>query len=48
MRMTPRLGIGTRMSRAVWLGIWQAVGECSFAANAIQNSQRELNPCLSG
>ena len=43
MRMTPRLGIGTRMSRAVWLGIWQAVGECSFAANAIQNSQRELN-----
>ena len=43
MGMTPRLGIGTRMSRASWPGIWQAVGECSFAANAIQNSQRELN-----
>ena len=25
MRMTPRLGIGTRMSRAMWPGIWQAV-----------------------
>ena len=43
MPMVPRLGIGTRMSRAVWPGIWQAVGECGFRANGIQNSVRELN-----
>jgi hypothetical protein len=41
--MTPRLGIGTRMSKAVWPGIWQALNECSFSANPIQNSRRELN-----
>ncbi len=41
--MTPRLGIGTRMSRSMWPGIWQAMRECSFSANAIQNSLRELN-----
>jgi len=41
--MTPRLGIGTRMSRAMWPGIWQALRECSFSANTIQNSVRELN-----
>lgn len=40
---TPRLGIGTRMSTAVWPGIWRAMTKCDFAANAIQNSLRELN-----
>jgi len=40
---TPRLGIGTRMSRTVWPGIWRALAECPFTANAIQNSMRELN-----
>jgi hypothetical protein len=39
----PRLGIGTRMSTAVWPGIWQAMDKCNFSANAIQNSLRELN-----
>lgn len=41
--LTPRLGIGTRMSTSVWPGIWQAMAEGEFAANAIQNSVRELN-----
>lgn len=40
---TPRLGVGTRMSKAMWPGIWQALNECSFSANTIQNSLRELN-----
>ncbi len=40
---TPRLGIGTRMTTAVWPGIWQAMAAGHFAANAIQNSVRELN-----
>lgn len=40
---TPRLGIGVRMSTSVWPGIWQAMEKYSFAANAIQNSLRELN-----
>ena len=39
----PRLGIGTRMTTAVWPGIWQAMAAGHFAANAIQNSVRELN-----
>ena len=39
----PRLGIGTRMTTAVWPGIWSAMRACGFAANAIQNSVRELN-----
>jgi hypothetical protein len=39
----PRLGIGTRMSTAVWPGIWRAMEEGNFSANAIQNSVRELN-----
>ncbi len=39
----PRLGIGTRMTTAVWPAIWQAMASGSFAANAIQNSVRELN-----
>jgi len=40
---TPRLGIGTRMTTAAWPGIWDAMAQRSFAANAIQNSVRELN-----
>jgi hypothetical protein len=43
LKMVPRLGIGTRMSKAVWPGIWQALQQCSFSANGIQNSLRELN-----
>ncbi|OIO94784.1 MAG: hypothetical protein AUK03_06365 [Anaerolineae bacterium CG2_30_64_16] len=39
----PRLGIGTRMTTAVWPAIWQAMAQGGFAANAIQNSVRELN-----
>ena len=38
-----RLGIGTRMTTAVWPGIWEAMAQRGFAANAIQNSVRELN-----
>lgn len=40
---TPRLGIGTRMTTAVWPGIFEAVRRKGFAANSIQNSIRELN-----
>ncbi len=40
---TPRLGIGVRMSTSVWPGIWRAMLKYNFAANAIQNSLRELN-----
>jgi len=43
MGAAPRLGIGTRMSTSVWPGIWRAMDEGKFAANAIQNSVRELN-----
>ncbi len=39
----PRLGVGTRMTTAVWPGIFQAVDTCGFVTNAIQNSVRELN-----
>ncbi len=39
----PRLGIGTRMSTSHWPGIWRAMQRGGFAANAIQNSLRELN-----
>ncbi len=39
----PRLGIGTRMTTAVWPGVWDALARRRFAANAIQNSVRELN-----
>lgn len=38
-----RLGIGTRMTTAVWPAIWTAMARYGFAANAIQNSVRELN-----
>jgi hypothetical protein len=43
MGAVARLGIGTRMSTSVWPGIWRAMHEGKFAANAIQNSVRELN-----
>ncbi|MBN1507236.1 MAG: hypothetical protein JW955_10345 [Sedimentisphaerales bacterium] len=43
MGSVPRLGIGTRMSTSVWPGIWRAMDEGQCAANAIQNSVRELN-----
>jgi len=39
----PRLGVGSRMSTAVWPGVWAAMDKYSFAANAIQNSMREVN-----
>ena len=39
----PRLGIGVRMSLSVWPGVWPAMDRKRFAANAIQNSLRELN-----
>ncbi len=38
-----RLGIGTRMSRLCFPGIWSGIARCHFAANIIQNSCRELN-----
>lgn len=46
-----RLGIGTRMTTLVWPAIWRALTHGGFAANAIQNSVRELNllePLLAG
>jgi hypothetical protein len=39
----PRLGIGSRMTTAIWPAVWPAMQECRFSANAIQNSLRELN-----
>ncbi len=39
----PRLGIGVRMTTAVWPGIFAAMSCHGFAANAVQNSVRELN-----
>ena len=39
----PRLGIGTRMTTKIWPGIFRAMAGKGFAANAIQNSVRELN-----
>ncbi len=39
----PRLGIGTRMTTLLWPAVWQAMDRGHFAANAIQNSVRELN-----
>ena len=38
-----RLGIGVRHSTTLWPGIWQALHKGGFAANAIQNSVRELH-----
>ena len=39
----PRLGIGCRMTTAVWPAAFQAMQKFAFAANPIQNSVRELN-----
>ena len=39
----PRLGIGTRMTTQVWPGIFDAMTRQGLAANAIQNSIRELS-----
>ncbi len=39
----PRLGIGTRMTTKVWPGIFTSMERTGYAANAIQNSVRELN-----
>ena len=39
----PRLGIGVRMTTACWPAIFEAMEARGFAANAIQNSVRELN-----
>jgi hypothetical protein len=43
MGQVPRLGIGNRHSVAVWPGIWEAMHRGGFAANAVQNSVRELS-----
>jgi hypothetical protein len=40
---TPRLGLGSRMTTAVWPGMFQTMSRRGFAANPIQNSVRELN-----
>jgi hypothetical protein len=40
---TPRLGVGVRMTTAVWPGLFDAMERRAFAANSIQNSVRELN-----
>ncbi|MBN1686623.1 MAG: hypothetical protein JW852_08205 [Spirochaetales bacterium] len=40
---TPRLGIGTRMTTRVWPGIFASMERTGYAANAVQNSVRELN-----
>jgi len=39
----PRLGIGNRHTTTIWPGIWRAMEKKNFAANAIQNSVRELH-----
>lgn len=39
----PRLGIGCRMTTAIWPAVWPAMHERNFSVNAIQNSLRELN-----
>ena len=39
----PRLGIGCRMTTAVWPAAFQAMQRFGFAANPIQNSVRELH-----
>lgn len=40
---TPRLGIGCRMTTAVWPGVFEAMRKYGFAANPVQNSVRELS-----
>jgi hypothetical protein len=39
----PRLGIGDRHTTAIWPAAYRAMERGGFAANAIQNSLRELN-----
>ena len=39
----PRLGIGDRHSITLWPGIWKSMAKKGYAANAIQNSVRELH-----
>jgi hypothetical protein len=43
MGSVPRLGIGDRHTTAVWPAAFRAMERGGFAANAIQNSLRELN-----
>ena len=43
MGSVPRLGIGCRMTTAVWPAVFDAMQKYSFASNPIQNSVRELN-----
>jgi hypothetical protein len=43
MGSVPRLGIGNRHTTAVWPAAFRAMDRAGFAANAIQNSLRELN-----
>ncbi|MGO8733984.1 MAG: tagaturonate epimerase family protein [Terriglobia bacterium] len=43
MASVPRLGIGCRMTTAVWPAAFDAMQKHGFAANPIQNSVRELN-----
>ena len=43
MGSVPRLGIGDRHTTAVWPAAFRAMDRAGFAANAIQNSLRELN-----
>lgn len=43
MGSVPRLGIGNRHTTAVWPAAFRAMHRGGFAANAIQNSVRELN-----
>jgi hypothetical protein len=38
----PRLGIGCRMTTSVWPAVWRSMQRRGYAANAIQNSLREL------
>jgi len=42
MRSVPRLGVGDRHTTAVWPAAFRAMERAGFAANAIQNSLREL------
>lgn len=39
----PRLGLGNRHTTTLWPGIWRSMQTKGYAANAIQNSVRELH-----
>ena len=43
MGTIPRLGIGDRHTIAIWPTVFRAMERAGFAANAIQNSRRELH-----